>query len=171
MTAGEKWQPGSHFLLHSGLSSASERRPESWSGEGGTATIPHVSRLHAWLNNFISHKLQEEERWGGIPVQDLLWVLMTTERARARQQRARGAIMGTLSFFPSRETLPRAVGWWGQPWVSVGSLGLALRTALASLVRRTHASRGRAGDLLLRLLCGSLQAFPPRGALLPFFLN
>lgn len=64
MTAGEKWRPGSHFLLHSGLSSASERGAESRSGEGGTATIPHVSRLHAWLNNFISHKLQEEERWG-----------------------------------------------------------------------------------------------------------
>ena len=61
MTAGEKWRPGSHFLLHSGLSSASERRAESQSGEGGKATM---CSLETWLSNFKSHRLQEEERWG-----------------------------------------------------------------------------------------------------------
>lgn len=163
MTAGEKWRPGSHFLLHPGLSSASERRAESQSSEGEKATIPHVSRLHTWLSNFTSHRLKEQEKWGDYR----LGSLVSADDNRQGQNQTPWSHHGDTCFLSQGSRMVRT----GDPWVSVGSLGLAIRTALASPVRRTHASRGRAEDLLLRLLCRSLQVFPPRGVLLPFFLN
>lgn len=110
------WHPGCKFtsvFLNGGRqdTEAGEPLPALWAilcfreeweerqnGEGKKVTVPHIFGLHAWLSNFISHRLLEEKRWG-ISRLGYLWVSMTTDKVRTRNQRGRGAgSMGTPAF-------------------------------------------------------------------------